>query len=73
MVPQLFVAGRNRSYPNFWVITSDPRYLGYKTLIVAPEPSVERVVRAIHSMGGRIDTHMLLRVPPQYSVVGSWG
>jgi hypothetical protein len=30
----------------------------------APEPSVEQVTIAVHSTGCRIDTHMLLRVPP---------
>jgi hypothetical protein len=28
-------------------VTCDPRYLGYLTLIVALEPSVERVARAL--------------------------
>jgi hypothetical protein len=47
-----------------WAVTGDPRYSGYKTPIVAFEPSVEQVVGAIHSMGGRIGTHMLLQVLP---------
>jgi hypothetical protein len=29
MIPQPFAAGGNRSYPDFWVITADPRYPGY--------------------------------------------
>jgi hypothetical protein len=32
MVPQSFAAGGNQSYPDFWAITSVPRYLGYITL-----------------------------------------
>jgi hypothetical protein len=56
-------------YPDFWVITDDPWYQGYKTLIVAPEPSVEQAVIAVHSTRGRIGTHMLLRVSPNPAVV----
>jgi hypothetical protein len=40
--------------------------------LVVP-PSVERVAGAIHSMVGRIGTHMLLRVPPRDSVVRPCG
>jgi hypothetical protein len=36
-------------YLDFWVITDDPWYSGYKTLTVAPKPSVEWVARAVHS------------------------
>jgi hypothetical protein len=46
-------------------VTGVPQYPGYKTLTIAPEPFVEQVVRAIHSSGGRIGTHMLLRVQSQ--------
>jgi hypothetical protein len=45
------------------------RYAGYKTPIVAPEPSIEWVAGAIHLMEGRIGTHMILRVPPRDSEV----
>jgi hypothetical protein len=31
VVSQPFSAGENRSYLNFWAITGDPRYPGYKT------------------------------------------
>jgi hypothetical protein len=31
MVPQLFAAGGNKSYPDFLVVTGDPWYPGYKT------------------------------------------
>jgi hypothetical protein len=31
MVPQPFARGGNRSYLEFWVITDDPWYPGYKT------------------------------------------
>jgi hypothetical protein len=41
LVPQPCVTGGNRSNPDFWAVTDDPRYPGYKTLIVAPKPSVE--------------------------------
>jgi hypothetical protein len=57
----------------FWAITGGPWYMGYRTLIVAPEPSVDRVVGASLSMGGRIGTHMLLWVPPRDLVVSPWG
>jgi hypothetical protein len=73
VVPQPFAVGGNWSYLELWVVTSDLQYLGYKTLIVAPEPSVERVAGAVHSTGGRIGTHMLLCVPSRDSVVRSWG
>jgi hypothetical protein len=36
MVPQLFAVGGNRSYPEFWAITCDPRYLGYFTPTPVP-------------------------------------
>jgi hypothetical protein len=29
MVPQPFAAGRNWSYPKFYVVTSNPLYPGY--------------------------------------------
>jgi hypothetical protein len=58
---------------NFWVITDNLRYPGYKTLTVAPKPSVERVAGAGHLIGGRIGTHMKLRVPPWDSEVRLWG
>jgi hypothetical protein len=64
MIPQPFAADGNWSYLNFWAITSDPRYQGYKISIVATEPSINQVAGAIHSMGGRIGTHMILWVPP---------
>jgi hypothetical protein len=57
----------------FWIVTGDPWYPGYKTLIVAPEPFVERVTGAVHSTGGRIGTHMVLWVPSWDSVIGPWG
>jgi hypothetical protein len=36
--------------------------LGYKIRTIAPKPSVERVAGVVHSTGGIIGTHMLLRV-----------
>jgi hypothetical protein len=69
MVPQPFAAGGNRLYLDFWAITSDPRYLGYKTLTVAPEPSVKWVAGAIHSMGDRIGTYMILWIQSRDSEV----
>jgi hypothetical protein len=36
MVPQPFVTGGNRSYLEFWTVTSDPRYLRYKTPTIFP-------------------------------------
>jgi hypothetical protein len=57
----------------FWVVTGGPQYSGYKTLIVAPEPSVELVGRVVHSTVGRMGTHMSLRVPPWDSMVRPWG
>jgi hypothetical protein len=46
-------------------VTNVPRYPRYKTPIVAPEPFVEWVLRAVRLMGGRVGSHMLLRVPSQ--------
>jgi hypothetical protein len=51
-----------------WVITGDP-VPRVQNLIVALEPSVKRVAMAIHSTGGRIGTHMSLRVSLWDSVV----
>jgi hypothetical protein len=53
MVPQSFAVGGNRSYPEFWAITGGPWYPGYITMTVAPEPYVEQVAGADHSMVGR--------------------
>jgi hypothetical protein len=53
----------------FWAVTGNPWYMVYKTPTVAPKPSVERVSRVGHSMGGRIGTHMTLWVPPWDSEV----
>jgi hypothetical protein len=39
----------------------------------SPKPSIERLVGTVHSMGGRIGTHMSLRVPLRNSVVRQWG
>jgi hypothetical protein len=63
MVSESLAAGGNQSYPDLWVITGNPQYPGYKTPTVSPEPSVEWVARAVHSMGGTIGTLMLQRVP----------
>jgi hypothetical protein len=60
MVPRPFCTGGNRSYPDYWVVTDDPRYLGYKTLTVVPEPSIERVVRAGRLRDGIIGTHVIM-------------
>jgi hypothetical protein len=60
-------------YPDFWAVISNPRYPRYKTPTVAPEPSIERVTRAVHLTEGRIGTHMLLWVPSRESVVRPWG
>jgi hypothetical protein len=60
---------RNRSYQDFWAVTSDPWYLGYKTTTVAPEPSVEWVAGVVDLMEGGIGIHMILRVPPWDSKV----
>jgi hypothetical protein len=63
LVPQPFGAGGNWAVSKFvFSITGDPRCPTYKTPIVAPEPSVERMAEAVHSTGGRIGTHISLRV-----------
>jgi hypothetical protein len=59
MVLQPFAAGGNQSYPEFWVVTGTPRYPGYITLTVAPEPLIERVAGAGHSTVGKTGTHMV--------------
>jgi hypothetical protein len=73
VVFQSFVVGGNWSYLDLCVVTNDPRYPGYKAPTIAPEISIERVARAIHLTGGRIGTHMLLRVPSWDFVVRPWG
>jgi hypothetical protein len=60
MIPQPFATEGNRSYSEFWVLTSDLWYLGYFTPTLAPEPSVEWVVGAGHSMVGITGSHMVL-------------
>jgi hypothetical protein len=58
-----------------WVVTDVPRYPGYKTPTVTLEPFVEQVAAAVRSTGGRIDTHMLLRVssPDRVTTMGRRG
>jgi hypothetical protein len=73
MVSQSFTAGGNRLYLEFWTITGCPRYLGYITQIVAPEPSVELVAGADHSMVGITGTHMVLWTLPRDSTMRLWG
>jgi hypothetical protein len=73
MVSQPFATRGNRSYLDLYVLTSILRYPGYKTLTIAPKPSIERVTEDVHSMGGRIGTHMELLVLLQDSVVRPWG
>jgi hypothetical protein len=70
VAPQLFAAGGSPVVSRFfWVITGGPWYPGYRAPTVSRGASVVWVAGAIHSMGGRIGTHMLLRVPPRNSVV----
>jgi hypothetical protein len=69
MVLQPFDTSGSRSFPDFWIETGDPLYLGYKTPIVASEPSVEQMARVVYSMEGRIGTHMILWVLPRGSEV----
>jgi hypothetical protein len=72
MVLQPFTAGGNRSYLEFWAVTGGLRYLVYITPTVAPEPSIEQVVRADHSMVGGTGTHMVLWALPRDSVARLW-
>jgi hypothetical protein len=72
MVSQPSTTGGIWLYPDFWAVTGDPWYLGYKTLRVAPLPSVERVTRVVRSTGGRIGNHKLLLELPQDSMVRTW-
>jgi hypothetical protein len=50
-----------------------PWYLGYFTLTVAPEPSVEHVVKNVLLMGDIIGAYMLLQALLWDSVVRLWG
>jgi hypothetical protein len=50
MVPEPFATGGNWSYLELWAVTSGSRYVGYKTLTVALEPSVEQAAEPILSM-----------------------
>jgi hypothetical protein len=54
--------GVSRARLRGWAVTSVPRYPGYRTPTVAPEPFVKRVGGAVRSTGGRIGIHMLLQV-----------
>jgi hypothetical protein len=72
LVPQQCVTRGNWSYLDFWVVTGDLRYPGYKTSTVATEPSIERVVGAVYLTRDRIGTHMLLQVLPWDLVVRLW-
>jgi hypothetical protein len=63
LFPNHFAAQGSRSYPDYLAVTGDPRYPGYKTPIVTPEPSVERVVGAGRLTDGIIGTHIILWGP----------
>jgi hypothetical protein len=52
-----------------WAVTGGSQYLGYMTSTVAPEFSIDRVAETVHSIEGRIGTHMSLWVSPWDSVV----
>jgi hypothetical protein len=56
-------------YLDYWVVTGNPQYPGYKTPTVAPEPSIKWVAGAGRLMDGRIGTHMILRGLPWDSEV----
>jgi hypothetical protein len=60
-------------YPDFWVVTDDLRYPGYKTPTAAPKSSVQWMAKAIHLTEGRICTHMLLWVLSRDSMMWPWG
>jgi hypothetical protein len=64
IVSQPFATGGNRSYLEFWAVTSSPCYPGYFIPIVALELSVERAVKNVLSTGGKIGAHTLLRAFP---------
>jgi hypothetical protein len=64
MVPLSFATGGNRSYSEFGAVTGGPRYLGYITPTVAPEPYIERVAGVDHSTVGGMGTHMILWAVP---------
>jgi hypothetical protein len=73
-LPSRLPLGGNRDVFKFvWVITGGPWYPGYRTPTVAHEPSVERVVRVVHSLGGRSGTLMSLQVLLRDSMVRPWG
>jgi hypothetical protein len=59
MIPQSFAVGGKRPCPEFWAISNDPWYMGYFTLTVALEPSIEYAVKNIPSAGGGKGAHML--------------
>jgi hypothetical protein len=73
VVPQHLPLEGTGRIQNFCAVIVDPRYLGYKTPIVAPEPSVEWAVENILLMGGRIGNHMLLWALPQDLMMRLWG
>jgi hypothetical protein len=54
-------------YPGYWDITGDPRYPGYRTLTIAPEPSIEWVAVADRLSDDRMGTHMIPWGLPQDS------
>jgi hypothetical protein len=62
----------NRSYPEFWVVIRGLWYSEYFTSIVAPEPSIEQMVKNVLSTGGRIDAHMLIWALSWDSVTRLW-
>jgi hypothetical protein len=67
--PRNFLLEGTESYPDLLSHNQRPAVPGVQDL----KPSVERVVGAVHSTGGRIGIHMSLWVPPQDSVVRPWG
>jgi hypothetical protein len=69
MVPQPFCYWRELIISRLLGRNQRPVVSGFKTLTVAPEPSVDRVVGVSDLMDGRIGTHMILRGSPRDSEV----
>jgi hypothetical protein len=73
MISHPFATRGNRPYLEFWAVISDMCYPRYFPPTVAPEPSVERVVKNVLSTGGGIGGHMLLWPLPWDLVARLWG
>jgi hypothetical protein len=75
MVLQPFPTGRNRSYPEFWAVTSDPKRHQVDTIKPRPSPPVRTMEQAEGSkdpdslvLGNHYEIHGVQKISINYTI-----